>query len=121
MNTEPMKTPRIQVSLSDPWDLGESLKWQPLCGVMLKVNIDAQGGRALVKFDQPVAYRGEFYQFAVAAPRHEGSSLKTLQDGGKVFCSFTAVSEEHAQSENALSTEHWRGGLAFIGDIEPLS
>ena len=88
---------------------------------MLKVNIDAQGGRALVKFDQPVAYRGEFYQFAVAAPRHEGSSLKTLQDGGKVFCSFTAVSEEHAQSENALSTEHWRGGLAFIGDIEPLS
>jgi hypothetical protein len=45
-------------------------------------------------------------------------SLEVLGEGGKVFCGFTGVSEEHAASENDLSIDDWRGGLAFIGDIE---
>ena len=119
MSIESMKAPRVQVVLSDPWDLGESLKWKPLSAEIVKVAIDAQGGRALIKFDQPLSYHGTSYQFAVAAPRHEGSSLSVLQTGAKVFCGFTGVSDEHAKSENPLSTDHWRGGLAFIGHIEP--
>lgn len=116
-----MKTLRVQVSLSDPWDLGESLKWQPLVGELLKIDAEDRGGRALIKFDQKLHYKGVSYQFAVASPRHEGVSLSSLQSGAKVFCSFTGISDEHAQSKNALSTEHWRGGLVIIGDLELLA
>jgi hypothetical protein len=100
------------------WDLGESLSWKTLIGELVKANADMDGGRALIRFDDPINYRGTSYQFAVAAPRHEGDSLKTIDAGGKVYCSFTGVSHEHASSDNPLSTEHWRGGLAFIGDLE---
>ena len=109
---------RVRITLSDPWDLGESLKWQPLYGDVVKATLAAHGGRALVKLDQPLAYKGVKYQFAVATPRHAGDTLELLCKGGAVFCGFTGVSDEHAVSEKALSTDHWRGGLAFIGNIE---
>jgi hypothetical protein len=114
-----MKTSSVRVTVSDPWDLGESLGWKPLIGVLVKADANMDGGRALIKFDNPIDYRRTSYQFAVAAPRHEGDSLKAIEAGRKVYCSFTGVSSEHASSDNPLSTEHWRGGLAFIGDLEP--
>lgn len=116
-----MKTLRVQVSLSDPWDLGELLKWQPLVGELLKIDVEDRGGRALIKFDQQIHYKEVLYQFVVAAPRHEGDSLTAVHEGGKVFCSFTGISDEHARSKDALSTEHWRGGLIIIGDLELLA
>lgn len=112
-----MKAPRVQVVLSDPWDLGESVNWNPLFGDLVKVTL-VDGGRALIKFDQPLSYKGTTYHFAVAVPRHEKNSLGLLQTGARVFCGFTGVSDEHAKSENPLATDHWRGGLAFIGTIE---
>ena len=118
MTTNQMQHRRVRVTLSDPWDLGESLSWQPLSGELVRVGVEGKGGRALVKFDQRLIYHGESYQFAVAAPRHEGSSIGELDKGRPVFCSFIGVSDEHGQSQNALSTEHWRGGLSFVGDIE---
>jgi hypothetical protein len=118
MNTDSMKLLRVRISLSDPWDLGESLNWQPVFGKLVKISLDVHGGRALIELDQPISYKGTTCQFAVAVPRHEGKNLEVLDKGGKVFCGFTGVSNEHAVSEAALSTDHWRGGLAFIGDIE---
>jgi hypothetical protein len=115
-----MKNSRIKVVLSDPWDLGESLKWQPLIGELVKFDFKIPSGRALIKLEQPLSYKGIFYQFAVAVPRHADCNFKTLQEGKKVFCSFIGISNEHAQSVNALSTEHWRSGLAFVGEIEIL-
>lgn len=112
-----MKTPRIRVTLSDPWDLGESINWKPLFGTLVRMEINERGGRALVRFDQSLSYQGVEYQFAVAAPRHLGVNLRSLQDGEKIFCSFTGVSEQHANSSDALSTDFWRGGLAFVGDL----
>jgi hypothetical protein len=113
-----MKPSRIRIALSDPWDLGESLNWKPLTGELVRINFEPQGDRALVRFDVPLDYGGVSYGFAVVAPRHKGGDLRALLEGGKVFCSFIAVSDEHARSANALSTEHWRGGLSFIGDIQ---
>lgn len=113
-----MKAMNVSISVSDPWDLGESLKWRPLLGELMQSSSDDRGGRALIRLGHAIDYRGTSYGFVVAVPRHEGATLAALAEGGRVFCSFTGVSDEHAQSENALSTDHWRGGLAFIGDIE---
>lgn len=113
-----MKTNHVLLSISDPWDLGEALKWAPLRGELLQTNIDDRGGRGLVRLDQAIEYRGTSCRFVVAAPRHEGDTIATAVSGGKVFCSFTGISDAHAKSDDALSTEHWRGGLAFIGDLQ---
>jgi hypothetical protein len=121
MSTDKVKTSSVCITLSDPWDLGESLGWKPLFGTLVKADADLDGGRALVRFNKTINYRGTSYQYAVAAPRYKGDSLKVVDEGGKVYCSFTGVSDEHASLDDALSTQHWRGGLAFIGDLEALA
>jgi hypothetical protein len=113
-----MANSRIQISLSDPWELGESLKWQPICGELIRLALDPQGGRALIKFDNPISHRGVLYHFSIAVPRHVGSNLKDIHASWGILCGFTGVSNEHAKSELALSTNHWRGGLAFVGTIK---
>lgn len=117
MSAGPMKAARVRISLSDPWDLGESIGWRILHGSVVMTSREGRGGRVLVRLDLPILFRGESYQFAVGAPRHEDAHMGALQGGDEVFCSFVGVSEEQARSESPLSTEHWRGGLSFIGTI----
>jgi len=112
-----MSSIRIQISLSDPWELGESLKWKPVLGQIVLDANDLSDGRALVTLDQPIEFRGSKYRFAVAAPRHEGRSIQELLPSGSVLCSFIGITDEQAMSSDATSIDRWRGGLAFIGEL----
>jgi len=105
------------ITVSDPWDLGEALNWQAINGHLLQTESTDSGGKALVRFDQPVLYHGGAYNYAVASPRHEGSNIAEIRAGKSVGCAFTAISDEQAQSNNPMDTSRWRGGLAFIGDV----
>lgn len=120
-NTETSDKLRIQVVLSDPWDLGESCGWKPLYGYLLRLALDAPGGRALLKFERPIGHRGATYEFAIAAPRHQGSSLESLKAGESVFCSFLGIAGDVALTDPSLFTKQWRGGLSFIGDLRAAS
>jgi len=112
-----MKSMSITLTLSDPWDLGESLDWKPQTGEILRSSVDDRGGRVLIRLDKPIVHREVDYQFVVALPRHDGDRLDTGSLKEKICCSFTGITDEHAESENPLSLDHWRGGLAFIGDL----
>ena len=98
------------VTVSDPWDLGEALKWQPLPGELVRIVRDGDGGRALIKFDRPIQYRGSICHYAVAAPRHEDGDIAMIEEGTKVDCALTCISDEQAQSSNPVDTSDWRGG-----------
>ncbi len=111
---------RVLVRVSDPWDLGESLRWRPLEGELLQIASDERGGRALIKLDDRIEYRGSVCRYVVAAPRHEGATIAAIQKGEKVFCNFTGISDSQAASSDPLDTSTWRGGVAIIGDLEPL-
>lgn len=108
---------QISISISDPWELGEALKWQPLRGELLRLVSDERGGRALIRLDAPVNYRGSAWRYVVAVPRHQGNEIAGLETGQKVLAAFTGIPDQHAESNEALDTSNWRGGLAFVGDV----
>lgn len=116
-----MNPMRISISISDPWELGEALKWQPLRGELLQTANDEHGGRALIKLDDGVNYHGSNWRYVVAAPRHQGNEIAALQTGKKLLGAFTGISDQQAESANPLDTSNWRGGLAFTGEVGPLS
>ncbi len=106
---------RISIAVSDPWDLGEATKWQPLYGSLLQTE---RGGRALIKLDNVISYGDSIWSFVIASPRHRGDEVGALQVGKKVAATFIGILDQQAQSEAAFDTHDWRGGLAFTGDIE---
>lgn len=116
-----MNPMRITISISDPWELGEALKWQPIQGELLRMASDERGGRALIKLDAALNYRGSVWHYVVAAPRHQGSTIAGLQTGRKVLAALTGIPDQQAESSGVPDTSNWRGGLAFLGDVEPVA
>jgi len=112
---------RISICISDPWEIGEAIRWQPLLGELLHTVNDEHGGRALIKLDNALNYRGLSWHFVIASPRHQGEEIAALQTGKKVPAGLTCISDDQAQSDTALDTSNWRGGLAFVGDVEPVA
>lgn len=107
---------RISITVSDPWELGEATKWQPLCGRLLQTKGE---GRVLIKLDSALSYGDSIWHFVIASPRHRGDEIDALQAGKKVMATFIGIPDQQAGSEAVFDTHGWRGGLAFIGDIEP--
>lgn len=111
----------ILITVSDPWDVGEAINWQAIRGEVLRTQNAGHGGRALVKFDQSINYRGIAYRYAVASPRHEGRNVAEIEAGKTVDCALTAISNEQAESDDPMNTSKWRGGLALVAAVTPLS
>lgn len=111
---------RIIFNVGDPWEFGESLKWQPLHGKMLQTKSDNRGGHALVKLDNPVKFKAAAaWSYIVASPRYRGSDVAEILHGNKVHCAFIGISDQQAKSANWFDTSGWRGGgLTFIGEIQ---
>ena len=110
-----MSCVRVLISVSEPWELGESVRWRLLAGEVLHSADD----RALVKLDHTINFGGCSWGYVVVEPRHQGKRIDALQAGEKLICGFTGVSEEQVRKTPSLDTKNWRGGLAFIGDFEP--
>ena len=115
-----MKPIPLTITVSDPWDLGETVNWQPIKGQLIQMKDDERGGQALVKFDAPLSYRGLVYHYAVASPRLEGNHMVEVNDGKMVCSALIGISDQQAESNNPLDISRWRGGLGFDGDVQPL-
>ena len=107
---------KVSMRMSDPWDLGESVKWQSFNSEIIGVDND----QILIRLLEPFTYKGVVCEFFVASPRHEGDHVKTLHDGKSLFCGLTRISPEQANSHNPFDLSQWRGGIAIIGNIDPL-
>jgi hypothetical protein len=111
---------RITVTISEPWELDEAMQWRSFPGEMQRLIDAAHGGRVLIKLDDPLQYRGSKWHYVVGTARHTGDSVASLQAGQKVLSALTGITEQQAMSDNPFDMGHWRGGLAFVGDIEPI-
>jgi hypothetical protein len=111
---------RVSVTISEPWELGEAVQWRSLAGELQRLIDDAQGGRVLIKLDHSIRYRGSEWHYVVGTPRHSGDRLAALQAGQKVLSALTGITVQQAVSDNPFDTSGWRGGLALVGDIEPI-
>jgi hypothetical protein len=110
----------VRIKLSDPWDLGEQLNWEPLEGEIIATSDLYTGGAALVKLNQPFNYRKMDCEYFVAIPRYQGSSIGDIAEGKPLLCGITRISKERAESSNPFDLSSWRGGLAIIGELEPI-
>jgi len=107
---------QVLIKISDPWDLGVQLKWEAL-----PANIVSECGKAIVlQLSSPFEYKGMHCEYLVASVRHDGTNVGELRDGKTVFCAMTRITEKQANSENPTDLSQWRGGVAIIGDIEPI-
>ncbi len=111
----------VTIIVSDPWDVGEAVKWQPIRGKLIDIPPHNQGRHALMKFDEPINYHGSLYHYAVVSPRRSANSIGELYVGKMVCCLITGISDQQAESDNPVDLGRWRGGLAFEGDVDPSS
>jgi hypothetical protein len=96
--------------------------WQTLQGELLQMADDERGGRGLIKLDKPIDYLGSSWRYIVFSPRHNEDEVAELHNGKNVFATFIGISEQQALLGHraALDTSKWRGGLGFIGEVEPI-
>lgn len=108
---------KVSISLSDPWDLGESLGWALLSGTVLRVIEDENGGRALIKLDTPISYRDSQWRYVRATPRFVDVNMLGLKFGVKLPCGLVGVTEEQAETGDSWKTSPY-SKLSFIADVE---
>jgi hypothetical protein len=114
-----MRPIEIVMTISEPWDVGEAAGWLPIKARVIQVGSRRSGGSALVQLESPITYRGVCYRHAIATPRFDGQDFSALSSGRSLSCAITGISEQQAQAVDPLDIGDWRGGLAFVGDIDP--
>jgi len=112
-----MKTTLVEIKVSDPWELGESIIWQPLHGEIVCVVSNKLGGGALIRLHESLNYLGAKWDYLIASPRHHGVEIIGIENGKSVGCGVTGITEAQAKSDAPFDLSAWRGGLAFIGDV----
>jgi hypothetical protein len=110
----------VRIKLSEPWDLGETLNWEPLEGEILATSDSHTGGAALIKLNQPFNYKNVDCEYFVATPRYRGISIRVIASGKPLLCGITRISKEMVKSSNPFDLSSWRGGIAIIGELEPI-
>jgi hypothetical protein len=108
----------VTIGISDPWELGESRKWQPFEGTILDVKVEGFCKALLIKLLEPFEYENVSCEYFVAHPRYAGSRYDDLLQGRSVFSCLTRISSENAHSDNPFDLTWWRGGVALMGEIE---
>lgn len=102
--------------ISDPWELGEALKWQAFDASIISV----EGDDVLIRLLKPFVYKGVICEFFIASPRHEGDQVACLANGKSLFCGMTHIPPEQANSNRPFDLSSWRGGIAVIGNLDPI-
>lgn len=107
---------RVLLRVSDPWEIGEAIEWRALEAQIVAVGDNA----VLLRLRSPFEHKGVSCEYFVASPRHGGANVNALESGNSVFCSMTRVPVEQASSPTPFDLGNWRGGVAIIGNLDPL-
>ena len=107
----------IIVKLSDPWDLGERLNWEPLSAVVVAVDNNSIPEKIILRMIDSFEYENVQCEYFVASPRHEGGRLNDIQRNKGVICGLTRIPDERLQLADPFDLKWWRGGPALIGEL----
>jgi hypothetical protein len=110
---------RVNVSVSEPWDIGEAIAWRARPGLLAKVGIVDGREVMLIKLDEPINYGDRSWNYLIGAPRHHGDQVSMLSEGRKMPISIIGISTQQATSDVPFVRPGVQGGLACIGVIEP--
>ncbi|NQU40346.1 MAG: hypothetical protein HQ523_10375 [Lentisphaerae bacterium] len=113
----------ISLVMSDPWELGESIGWEPLWGLVVKCGVRPSGGfgpkreALIIRLAEPLSFKGIRYEYLQGSPRHEVDALADLQKGEDLFCSFVCIPPEQVDSDKPFDLNWWRGGGTITGTV----
>ena len=106
---------KVSMRISDPWELGEALKWEAFDAEIVAVSDD----NVLIRLLEPFVYKETTCEYFVASPRHEGDHVDKFRNGKSLFCGLTHITSEQAKSDDPFDLTKWRGGIAIIGNLDP--
>ena len=113
---------KVEIRISDPWELGDARSWEPLPGTIIKVQ-GAQSSRdegILIRLQEPLQYKEVDCEYFAANPRLVGGTFEQLLAGKDVFSDVTRIPPERAHSDDPFDLSWWRGGVAIIGNVAPI-
>lgn len=91
----------------------------PIVGHIVLVK-KSERDAVIIKLTTPFDYNNHHYEYLIASPRKANDSFNTLLKGASVFCSVIRLPSDRICSDDPFDTSWWRGGAAFIGDVEPV-
>jgi hypothetical protein len=112
---------RVTLIVSDPWEVARpdgTVSWATRVVKMSRYDEGADQEVVLLELNGPMEWRGERYRFVVARERHGHGFVTDLIRGDPIECRFIGQPDGRAQSDEALDTSWWRGGLAGRGTIQ---
>lgn len=107
----------ILVNLSDPWDLGTKLNWEPLKAVVILVDNTDKPENLILRLTSPFEYGNVRCEYFIASTRLENEQLSDLAKNKAVFCALTRIPESRLQSADPFDLKWWRGGPGLIADL----
>jgi len=100
----------VQIIVTEPWEVGDMPR-------RAKV-LDEKNNALLVEYEIPFQYKNTTCKFFVLSPRHENVEIQTALVGKSVLCGMTLITPEQRMGNNPFDLRLWRGGVAFIADIQ---
>ena len=79
-----------------------------------KINKEA----LIIKIKTPFEYNNYNFEYILAFPRKDEDSFANLLSGYGAFSSMLRLPAENIKADDPFDTNWWRGGGAFLGDIE---
>lgn len=106
---------KVSMRISDPWELGEALKWKAFDAEIIAVRDET----VLIRLLTPFLYEGTTCEYFVGSPRHDADHVDKLCNGKSLFCGLTRITSEQARSDDPFNLTKWRGGIAIIANLDP--
>ncbi len=100
----------VRIIVTDPWEAGDA----PRCAKVLGEKDNA----LLVEYETPFQYKNITCRFFVVSPRHEDVEIQTALAGESVLCGMTLITPEQREGDDPFDLRLWRGGIAFIADVQ---
>ena len=111
----------IAIDISDPWDLGELLNWQPLVGEIFQFELGQDElceYQARIRLMQKIDYKHQNVQYILAIARSQNADIRSLESKGTIACNCVGMTESEARQSLAINSRKLRSGFFFIGDIK---
>jgi hypothetical protein len=102
--------PRVEVSISDPWEIS-SVVATSLHGTAMNFS----GNSAIVRLDQPISIDGVALLFAIATPRHADVCFR--QSGQPFASNIVLTADEPPPAEDREAATAQAPSVATIGTV----
>jgi hypothetical protein len=113
-----MRTTRVSVVITDPWELGQKTQWQWLAGHIVRVLSTKNGEMAIVKLDAPITVGPKEWNYVRVSPRHENVALDDIDRGQQVSCAVLTLCDEQGRGPEAkVSTAPPENNISFVATL----